>query len=1037
MQTKVSTHPIILFICFFFSGIAGLIYEVVWSRYLALFIGSTGQAHVIILSVYVGGLALGAYIFGRKADRVENPLALYVSLEVGIGLMGLIYPKLFEPVRMLFLMSVRALGLHPASLHFSAILACAISLLLPTTLMGGTLPVLGRHMIRHQRMIGQRIASLYYLNSLGAVVGSLLAGFWLVRAAGLEMAMVTAGTLNLCVAFTAWLTLRSSAPGAEEEPSGLTDTSPMVVAAASYARHESRAWGAAETALLAIGLSGFASMVYEVAWIRLLALVLGSSSFSFALMLAAFIFGITLGSFILSFKREDEGYFRILGWSELAIGLTALLCILGYHRLPVILNQWRTSLVPEEYTYGIFQFVQFTLCFLVMVVPTIFMGMTLPAASRVVAADAEGLGKKIGDVFAINTVGTLIGAGAAGFLMMPAVGIRHTIETAVAINVVLGLWILLTDDSTARIKFFRAQTAVTLAAGVPILYFMIAPPWDPRLFSAATYRSRHRINSFAEFKEKLKDRKLLYYKDGTDASIAVSTDPDPVRGEIRALLINGKPDASNEDDMITQLMIGHLPMMLHPNPEKVLIVGLGSGVSAGATTLYGAKKIDCVELIPEVVEAARYFKDYNHNVCDHPVARIVLQDAKTFLQVTPDQYDVIVNQPTNLWISGVAGLFTNEYFEACRSKLRPGGFFVLWIQCYEILDSTMFSILNTYHQVFPYSSFFNLTNYDVVVIGSTQPFDPDLKRMEHWMAKPEIASDLAPFGVDGLLPILSMQMVAKNRTMGPYVDDNIASTNSDFFPTLEYEASRGFFIGSEAKGLKMVDRRGLAPGRAGLWMDQYQPAQAPPEALFVDYFNLLARRGSMFDGAKMAWCDLWARWYPDSPKMLLARGKIRSENEHWRLSVLGDDRLTTDPDAVKMRSGLLWEEYKRKRSFALLPDSAELRSTLEKLAASRPEQRPGAYVGMGDLDLDAHRPDAALVRYDAALKALDLLGGIQEDGPSREEILLRAADAYLDKSQPDVAREALKEIKADALSAATKVQYYLLRCRIVQTEQKR
>lgn len=1010
-----------LYLCFFLSGIAGLTYEIVWSKYLALFMGSTGEAHVIILSTYMGGLALGAWWFGRRADRSPNPLRLYVALELGIGLMGLIYPRLFEPMRALFISVVRTLGLGSGALHLSAILICILTLLPPTILMGGTLPVLGRHMIRSQQSIGQRIASLYYLNSFGAVLGSLLAGFWIIRTVGLEFSLMLAGILNLIVAFSAYLASQLY-PEAAEIPQDellLSDTSPLDAARASFDTESRRAWTPSRIAIIVIGLSGLASMIYEVAWIRLLALVLGSSSFSFSLMLAAFISGITLGSFLLSFKKSDTGYYRILGWCELAIGLTALVSIFGYQHLPILLNHWRTSLVPSEHTYALFQVVQFSICFMVMVVPTIFMGATVPAASRVVAEGMEGLGRKIGNVFAINTTGTLIGAALAGFAMLPLLGIRHTIEAAVILNVVLGLWVLMSDSTPSSSRLFNKATAWLFALGIPALYLILAPEWDRKVFTAATYRSRVRIESMDHFKKMLKDRKFLYYKDGADATIAVSDDSDGTR----ALLINGKPDASTTGDMLTQLMVGHLPMLMHPNPENVLIVGLGGGISAGATTLYDSKVLHCVELIPEVVEAAGHFAEYNHDVTHHPVAEIFVQDAKTFLQVTPEKYDVIINQPTNLWISGVAGLFTIEYFNACRERMKPGGFFILWIQAYEMPDATMFSILGTFNEVFPYSTLFNLNGMDVAVVGSLTPFDPDLALMEKRLADPKVAADLSPFGVNGILPILSMQMATKTRTPGPYVA--IGGLNSDFHPTLEYEAARGFFIGSDALGLKKLDQRFHSPGRGGLWLDKYSAASVPPESVFKDYLRHIERYKPLNPASIRVWVDLWARYYPESPAMLVARARFRDENELWRLDTLRDDRLATSSDALVMKSGLLWEQYELTRNFVHLPDTTELSAVLNSLLGVS-GQRVTALSGLGELALDARNPQAALDYFREAAQLTPA------DSPRQKDIALDIADALLDLNDLDSAAEIIQGINSARLGSDLAFRHHLLDCRLAR-----
>jgi spermidine synthase len=854
----------LLYLCFFLSGIAGLIYEVAWSRYLALFVGSTGEAHVIILSTYMGGLALGAYLFGRWVDRVADPLALYLRLEIAIGILGAAYPLCFEPIRDLFVWAARAMELAPGGMRLASILAAALTVLVPTTLMGGTLPVLGRYLIRTEESIGRQISNLYYLNSFGAVAGSLVTGFWLIRTVGLHGSMWVGAALNLAVVVLGFALLRSggisSSPVESSEPAAPAERSPTV---ARYAI----------IASVVIGVSGFVSMVYEVAWIRLLTLVLGSSSFSFSVMLAAFIFGIALGSFLLSLKKADGNYFRILGWCEVAIGLTALISIMFYEHLPVILNQLRVGMPQEAEFFARYEFMKFALCFAVMVVPTIFMGATLPAASRVIADGVGTLGRRVGGTFAINTVGTMLGAIVAGFVLLPWIGIRHTIEVAVGANLLLGLTVLLADAPVAARAVLRPAVAVALSVIVPLFYFAKAPSWDQRVFASAVYRLRTPVDSLESLKTRLEKREFIYYKDGTDATIAVARDPIS-RGEgfNLSLLINGKPDASTDTDMQTQLFIGHLPMLLHPDPKSVLVVGLGSGVSLGATTLYETETLECLELIPEVIEAARFFAPYNNDVLDNPHAKIIRQDAKTHLLVSETKYDVIINEPTNPWIAGVAGLFSTEYFEVAKARINPGGLFVQWFQVYELEDATLDSMIATLQHTFPYATLFNFSGADVAVVASTEPFRPDFARMESILASPNMARSLAKQGIIGPFPVLSMQMMNHAETPSPITQSQ--RINSDFVPVLEYEASRGFFVGTHALGIRSLDRRGTNDPNARLWIDEFQPVHPPAEGVFESYLPSFKKFGTLGSGAQRHWLDLWAKYYPESSALARARADV-------------------------------------------------------------------------------------------------------------------------------------------------------------------
>lgn len=1005
---------VILCACMFVSGIAGLVYQLVWSRYLALFVGSSGRAQIIVLATFMGGLGAGAYLFGRRADGARSPLRLYALLEVGIGLLGVAYPFFFEPVRDLFLALVRAMGFGAFAMAVAAAITCAITILIPTTLMGGTLPVLGRYLISSPALVGKRIAVLYYVNSLGAVVGTVITGYFLLRTIGLQGAITLAAVLNFVAAAGA-LMVRAM--------DGETAFSPAVSDEAT-APSASVSDATVTITMVAITLSGAAAFFLEIAWVRMMTLVLGSASNSFALMLAAFISGISIGSFILSFKKSDRGYFAILGWSLVAVGLTTLLTLFGYERLPVLLNQWLTSFERTEANYGWFQLVSFFLCFSVMVVPTIFMGLTLPAASRVASQAIGSVGRKVGGVFAVNTIGSLAGAVIGGFVLLPMIGIRHLIEVAVAMDVILGLMVLLSDVEM-RARFVSSWKGALLATvAITGIYLVGVPQWDLRMFTAGTYRTSARIENLEELRDLSSQRNMIYYRDGKDATITVLEDVNQLGTEAKkkVLLINGKPDASTSIDMYTQMMLAHFSMMMHPDPQSVLVVGFGSGVTIGTASLYHPKLAECVELIPEVIEAGENFSAYNHNVLKNPAVNIIIQDAKTHMQVSPHQYDVIISEPTNPWISGVAGLFSKEFMTTAREKLKPGGFYIQWFHSYEIKDESLFSILNTFNEVFPYSILYNQMGTDIAVVGSTTPFKPDFARMETLLAQPDVAADLRKFGIEGLLPVLSMQLAVKNNSPAPY--STIGGTNSDFLPKLEYDAQVGFFLSRGARMLSLLDGRYTAAPISDLWITKYKPSRTPDEEVFERYFRTLQKTSVVNIRLARMWCNLWERYYPESEKLAAAREELKK----------GETISLEIPEPLPERLRMEFYLYFRNCSFAGVADSTALEAVCKEVIDGHHADTSVALGMLGDVHRDRGDLAGAREYYERALKALS--PGATDERP-RYRLLLRLADVESMTGDFAAARAAVKPIprrndKADSFTYAADI----MECRILQREQQ-
>ncbi|MBN1516075.1 fused MFS/spermidine synthase [Candidatus Sumerlaeota bacterium] len=886
---------VLLFTLFVLSGFAGLTYEVVWSKYLALFLGASGYAQLLVLSTFMGGLALGSVWLGARSDRMRRPVVFYAWLELGVGIWGFLFPLLFPWARDAFMAAAIRMELSPGLIFSLKLLICMAFVLVPTTLMGGTLPVMTRAAAPCLAAVGRNVSSLYYINSFGAALGCVGAGFFLIPRLGLAGANMTAATLNVAVAGLALWAER----GIRRHSGELEDAhgGREVIVDEAHANEALEPERNRQIAVWAAGISGALAMMYEVIWIRLLTLTIGSSTYSFSLMLSAFITGITLGSWILSKKKTPGGYFLILGASQLAAGVVVLLSLPVYPLLPYFFFLWVSMLNHEPYAFPLYQVLKFIFCFLVMVPPAVFFGISLPAASHVAADKMKVLGRQVGGVFAVNTLGTIIGTLTAGLVCMPLLGLQGSIMLCVLVSMLLAigvLWNCSKSPWAARLRF----------ASLPILLFGLAwfyllyPSWnhdmlnrgyyyvirkqgnvqrtsmrDPEHWKITPPLAAEAISSRKAELESEKSsqdgmRRMLYQKDGVNATVAVFQSPYDPKSVF--LKVNGKTDASSQGDIATQLLVSHLPLIVKGGAEDVLVIGLGSGMSMGAALQHKVKRVDAVEILPEVVEAAGLcFSEHNNNAvnpdgsCDDSRAHLYLDDAKTFMQTTRRQYDVIVSEPTNPWIAGVAGLFSKEFFETVDSRLKEDGLLAQWLQSYYLEDEAMWMIIDTLQQHFPYVVAWNSQGADIILLSSRKPITPDFAAMEQAMAQPGVRKDLERINVRSLWTLLTMQLGELPLPAEPIPDSRI---HSDIRPKLDYIAPRGMFLQIRAPLLETMDQRLAAHPSEQLWLNRY----APPEPISADEFYQVYTQNyhmaMLRPEVRRSWCKLWVEAYPDDER---------------------------------------------------------------------------------------------------------------------------------------------------------------------------
>lgn len=804
-------------VCFFFSGATGLVYEIVWMRMLGLVFGHTMFALTAILAAFMGGLALGALVFGRMIDRRGRPLRVYGLLEAGIGLYALIVPFLFDAARFVYLQLYRSFESAFALFTMAQFVLVAAILLLPTTLMGASLPVLVKLFAKRPEGIGRRVGNLYALNTIGAVAGSAAAGFLLLPGLGIWMTTLFAAAINLAIGLWAIVVDRrraelfkvSTAP-AQEAALPASEGAPPPAASP----------GLIGLVVVGIALSGAASMVYEVAWTRALRLVIGSSTYAFSAMLTTFLVGLALGSFLFarSYRNRQNGAV-LLGWIELAIGLIALTLIPVFERLPGLVLAIFTWLAP---TYAGAVVTQFALSFLVMIVPTTLIGAAFPCAVQIYVRSAPRLGRHVGQIYSVNTLGTIVGVLIAGFGLVPWIGTQASMTTAAAINASVGTAILLM--SYGRHQAWPRLLVLSLTL-VFALGTWLVPRWDPSIMAGgvSVYVPYFLLggNPTAKFGEERAGKKLVFYREGLNATVTVErTDHNT------SLRVDGKTDASDGVDMATQLMLGHLPMLLHPNPGRALVIGLGSGVTAGAMLQHSIlKQLAIIELEPAVIEASAFFRHVNRDFRRDPRVRVAIADGRNFLLASEEKYDVISSEPSNPWIAGVANLFSLEFYELARSRLNDKGIMVQWIHGYSLFPRDLKMVVNTFRTVFPHVTVWWASQGDYLLVGTNQPLVADYGRLlDRYEASPGVRADFEMLGWWSPLNLLTLFLL-DDADSARYAKG--APINSDDHPLLEFAAPLALYVdtgGENHRLLRAASSRSV-PAVKGLAQESFWSAE--------------------------------------------------------------------------------------------------------------------------------------------------------------------------------------------------------------------
>jgi spermidine synthase len=737
------------------SGAAALIYQVVWFQILSLVIGSSTVSLGVLLGTFMGGMCLGSLLLPRFVSTRHHPLKVYGLMELAIGIIGLLVLAIVPLIGGLY---TTWAGTGLFSMILRSIVA-AVCLLPPTLLMGATLPAVARWVETTPKGVSW-LGYFYGGNIAGAVLGSLAAGFYLLRAHDVMIATFAAVALNAVVGGAALL---------------LAKTAPYAPAAEGAAEKPAlNAW----PIYIGIGISGMTALSAEVLWTRLLSLLFGATVYTFALVLAVFLTGLGIGSSLGSAIAQR------LTRPRLAFGWCQLLLVAGITWTSYVLSAWM-PFWPVNPSLATSPWINFQLdlarCLFAVLPPAILWGASFPLALASIAAPGQDPGRLVGRLYAANTVGAIVGSLCASLLLVAWIGSQKAQQLLIISAAVSGI-IVLASERPRRVTLF-SQLAPAAAVLAAILLARSVPPVPGLLIAYGRYAATW-----------IGQNDIFYSGEGLTSSVAVSRTPNGVLNYHNA----GKVQASSEpQDMRLQRMLGHLTTLLPAQPRSVLVIGCGAGVTAGAASIDPAvthlKIAEIEPLVPEVV--SRFFSDHNFSVVTNPKTTIHLDDARHFILTTDEKFDAVTSDPLDPWVKGAANLYTQEFFEAVKERLNPGGVVTLFVQLYESNLEAVKSEIGTFLEVFPNGSVWANTiegrGYDLVLVGSVEPLRIDVDAVQRKLEQPEygiVARSLAEIGMMSAVDLFATY--AGNRAeLAPWLRD--AQINRDRNLRLQYLAGMG------------------------------------------------------------------------------------------------------------------------------------------------------------------------------------------------------------------------------------------------------
>lgn len=700
-----------------------VIYEVACTESFAPLFGRSAYVITTVLAIFLGGLALGSVWLGKSFNRFRSPAAAYGWMQIGVAASGVLSVALLAAVRASYLSSYPALVRWPVLANVMRLAGAATVLLVPSILMGGTLPILLGTLARPGSRVDLWFGRLFSVNALGAALGALTAGFLFLPRLGLRLAICSAAALSLAAGAAAFLSAgkqralaTKASPAVSAEPASRVERLPSV-----------------NFALVCFAAVGATAVAYTIGCARLLATPLGNTTCAFSLMLATLLTGIAMGSFLFErwFSRPRALTLAVYANTQTAMALAALLFLILFQRLPAIVPP---ILRLTQSSFGGLVLAQGLACALTILPVAVIYGFAVPVGTALLGGASESLGdaaRAAGGAYAANIAGAILGA-LSGLVVLPLAGSYRLVAIAGSASVVLA--VVLELLSVERRRLARAlQTALLagiIAAGVSSYFYNQALA----CFSAVLYGDLH--DARLSVSEIANTEDVVFFKDGISATIAVTRSDDYV-----ALKVDGKIRASNVDQS-TQLLLGGLGAIFHPHPRRVLILGFADGLTASAVSRFpDVERIDCAEIEPAVVQAAPKLERLNRGVLQDPRLHLILDDARHVVHAGHDSYDLIISQPSNPWSAEIASLYTEEFYAAARKRLSAGGIFVQWVEADSLEPAGFASILATLSPHFPDVSLWESAGRDFLVLARSDAAPLTFQRSRGLWSNPQLQDD--------------------------------------------------------------------------------------------------------------------------------------------------------------------------------------------------------------------------------------------------------------------------------------------------------